>query len=337
MMKRMLGQRASRRRVATAVTTLALGLLMPTTVASASTAAGRVVIKTPGYPGFANVGYGAVWVGAHRGAVLHRIDPATNRVTTLPLRYEPICTASIGFGAIFITECAGNHNDTIAVSARRRKIVRTFQGGWPIAAYGSLWTLNDAGTRVFRFDPRSGVRLASIPTGLTDGIVTGYAFEALAAAGAGAVWIVDQTAKSVVRIDAATNKAVAVIPLPGAVTIHSSTQGYATGNSMAFIGGKVWCGNPAGIYEVDPAANRATLLPIKIGDLGAWGPIGITGWHNRVFVRTSGNTVTEIDARSDEVVGRYPATGGGGEPAVGYGSLWIPNAGSDTTWRERLR
>jgi hypothetical protein len=336
MMKRMLGQRAIRRPVSRAVTTLALGLLMPIALASASTA-GRVVIRTPFFPAFAEVGYGAVWVGAHRGAVLYRIDPTTNRLTTVQLRFEPICRASIGFGAIFITECLGNHIDTIAVSVRRQKIMRTFQGGWPIAAYGSLWTLNDAGTRVFRFDPRSGVRLASIPTGLDDGIVTGYTFETLAAAGAGAVWIVDQTAKSVVRIDAATNKAVAVIPLPGAATRHSSTQGYATGNSMAFAGGKVWCGNPAGVYEIDPATNRATLLPIKIGNLGVWGVIGITGWHNRVFVRTSGTTVTEIDARSAKVLRSYPATGGGGEPAVGYGSLWIPNAGSDTTWREPLR
>jgi hypothetical protein len=106
---------------------------------------------------------------------------------------------------------------------------------------------------------------------------------------------------------------------------------------MAFAGGKIWCGNPAGIYEIDPATNRAALLPIKIGELGAWGPIGITRWHNRVFVRTSGNAVTEINARSDKVVGMYPATGGGGVPAVGYGALWIPNAGDDTTWRESLR
>jgi len=40
-----------------------------------------------------------------------------------------------------------------------------------------------------------------------------------------------------------------------------------------------------GIYEIDPATNRATLLPIKIGNLGNRGPIGITGWHKRVFVR----------------------------------------------------
>jgi DNA-binding beta-propeller fold protein YncE len=315
---------------------LALGLFLRIALASASTA-GRVVIRTPYYPAFAAVGYGAVWVGAHRGAALFRIDPATNRVSTVDLGGEPICRASVGFGAIFVTECLGNHIETIAVSVTRQKIVRTFPGGWPIAAYGSLWTLNDAGTRVFRFDPRSGVRLASIPTGLDDGIVTGYTFETLAAAGAGAVWIVDQSAKSVVRIDAATNKAVAVIPLPGAASTHSSTQGHATGNAMAFAGGRLWCGNPAGVYEIDPATNRATKLPIRIGNLGAWGVIGITGWHNRLFVRTSGNTVAEIDARSHKVIRRYPATGGGGEPEVGYGSLWIPNSASDTTWRVPLR
>jgi streptogramin lyase len=335
-MMKLVHARQGSRRLPAAVATLALGLLLPIALASAA-GAGRVVIRTPYYPAFAVIGHGAVWVGAHRGAALFRIDPTMNRVRTVDLRGEPICRASIGFGAIFVTECLSNHAETIAVSVRTQKIVRAFPGGWAIPAYGSLWTLNDAGTRVFRFDPRSGVRLASIPTGLDDGIVTGYTFETLAAAGAGAVWIVDQTAKSVIRIDAATNKAVDVILLPGAASRHSSTQGYATGNAMAFAGGKLWCGNPAGVYEIDPATNRATLLPIKIGTLGAWGVIGVTGWHNRVFVRTSGNTVTEIDARSDRVVRNYPATNGGGEPAVGYGSLWIPNAGSDTTWREPLR
>lgn len=160
--------------------------------------------------------------------------------------------------------------------------------------------------------------------------------ENLGAAGAGSIWLGSQTTKTVLRISAATNRVTAVIPLPGAATTATPAQGYAAGGPMAFAGGKIWFGNPAGIFEVDPSTNTAHRLPIKIGALDFWGDITFATGLGSVWVRTSGTRVTRINPTSGGVIGTYPGDGGGGGIVIVGQSLWVANAGKDTTWRERI-
>jgi hypothetical protein len=176
--------------------------------------------------------------------------------------------------------------------------------------------------------------LARISTNLNEGV--GGGMELLGTAGAGSVWLGSQTTKTVLRISAAKNKVTAVIPLPGAATTPTPAQGYAEGGPMAFAGGKIWFGNPAGIYEVDPSTNTARRLPIKIGALDLWGDITFATGLGSVWVRTSGTRVTRINPGTGRVIGTYPAAGGGGGIAIVGHSLWVANAGKDTTWRERV-
>jgi len=314
----------------------ALAALAGVIVAAATAATNaRVAIKTPGYPIFAVGAGGAVWVGTHHEQVVYRISPKTNRVVkTIIVGHTPCGEPVVGFGAIFFNDCLDEGDRTLELATRSNKIVRTYAGGTPVVGYGSVWTLDTTGKSVRRFDPQTGVKIATIATGLTDENGGGEA--SLGTAGAGSVWLSDQLAKTVVRIDAATNKVVAVIPLPGAATQAAASQGYAAGGPMTFAGGKAWVGNPAGVYAVDPATNTAALLRVKIGALNAWGDIAITSAGGSVFARTSGNTVTQIDAASGNVVGTYPAAGGGGGIAKAFGSLWVANAASDSVWREPL-
>jgi glutamine cyclotransferase len=307
---------------------------------SAPLAAGRLtsrtVIRTPAYPIWAVSGYGAIWVGAHHDTVLYRISPKTDRVVgTIRLQKTPCGQPALGVGAIFVPDCRQEGGNTLEVSAKTGRVVRTFTGGMGVFADHSLWTLTDSGAFVQRFDPKTGVRLARIPTGVADG--AGGGLEYLGASGAGAVWLGDQAAKTVLRIDTGTNKVTAVIPLPGAATQASPEQGYAAGGPMAFANGKVWYANPAGVYEIDPATNQATLLRVKIGNLWAWGDIVFTAGAGSVWVRASGTTVARIDPATGDVIANYRATGGGGGIAVAFGSLWVANAGADTTWREPIR
>ena len=148
---------------------------------------------------------------------------------------------------------------------------------------------------------------------------------------AGSLWIPSDA--WVTRIVLATNTET-VIPLPGGEAGPGSGQGYAIASNLVATPGKVWIGNPAGIYWIEEATNKATRVPgTMIGDLDQVGNISVAAGEGSVFARTGGSTVTRIDATTARVLGHYPAAGGGGDVAVGFGSLWVANFGIDTTWR----
>lgn len=318
------------------VLALLVGLAAPLTLAAATVPTGVTVISTSTYPMWAVSGFGSIWVADHHSDDLYRISPKTNRVVKIvSTRHSQCGEPALGAGVIFVGECDIEGSKTFEVSAKTNHVVRIFSGFTPVVADGSLWLLDPSGGFVERFDPRSGVRLTKIPTGLSDG--AGAPGVHLGTSGAGSVWVGDQLAKTVLRIDTATNKVTAVIPLPSAATEQSPDQGNAAGGPMAFAGGKVWYANPAGIYEIDPATNTATLLHVQIGTLDGWGDIIFATGAGSVWVRTSSTTVTRIDPDTGNVVGSYPATGGGGGMCVAYGSLWVANSLTGTTWREPIQ
>jgi streptogramin lyase len=302
-------------------------------VASAGTA--QQTVHVGPYPVTVATGYGSIWVGTHHNQVLNRIDPKRNRIDQrIILHATPCGELAAGFAQVFVPDCLDEGGGTVAVSVRTGRVRRIFAGGSPVVGFGSLWTLEVSGAYVDRFDPRSGVRLARIPTGVDDGAGGGQ--ESLGTTGAGAVWLGDQAAKVAVRIDAARNRVAAVIPLRGALAQARPEQGYAGAGPMAFAGGDVWYGNPAGVFRIDPHTNAAKRLPVKIGALDAWGDIDVVAGAGSVWVRSSGSTVTRLDAHTGHRLGRYAATGGGGGLTIAFGSLWVANAADDSVWREPL-
>jgi streptogramin lyase len=305
-----------------------------TLVSYSGATGGRLVLKTSAYPIWAAYADGSVWVGTHHTTTVYRINPATGRITRRIADSKTPCgMPAAGFASLFVPDCIDEGGTTVQISTRTNKPVRELPGGSPVVGFGSVWTLNPSGRIVYRLDPRSGVVLARIATNLNEGAGGGQ--ESLGAAGAGSIWLGSQTTKTVLRISAASNKVTDVITLPGGAASPTSAQGYAGGGPMAFAGGKIWYGNPAGVFEVDPASNTATLLPISIGALDGWGDIAFATGLGSVWVRTSGSQVTRIDPSTGKATGTYPATGGGGGLAVVGNYLWVANALTDTTWRER--
>jgi hypothetical protein len=293
----------------------------------------RLVVKTPPYPIWAAYANGTVWVGTHHSNVIYRIAPATGRIVKRVIDSTTPCgEPATGFGSIYVGDCIDEGGNTIQISARSNKPVRELPGGNPVVGFGSVWTLSGSGSLVRRFDPRTGIVLARIPTNLSEGAAGGQ--ESLGTAGAGSIWLGSETTKTVLRISAATNTVTNVIDLPGAATSATADQGYAGGAQMAYAGGKVFYGNPAGVFEIDPSTNTSQLLPIKIGALDDWGDITFATGLGSVWVRTSGTQLTRINPTSGNVVGTYPAAGGGGGMAIVGHSLWVANAGLGTTWRE---
>ena len=77
-------------------------------------------------------------------------------------------------------------------------------------------------------------------------------------------------------------------------------------------------------------------LDLGIEGFSEWGDVCITAGRGSIWVRRSDTEVVRVDPETGDVVGRYPAAGGGGCIAVGFGSLWVANFMDSTVWRIRL-
>lgn len=317
------------------IVAVCIALALVATAGATAAQHARTVIRTAGYPIFAVSGYGSIWVGTHHGQSLYRISPQTNRISKrVNLSGTPCGTPVMGRNVLLVPDCQDEGGNTLAVSPKTNRVVKVFRSAVGAYAYGSYWGLTLDAQSVKRLDPQTGVTIASIPSGIS---ADGADYACVGAAGAGSVWFGADADKTVSRIDAATNKVVAVIPLPGAQAQPGPNQGYAGGCPMIYAGGKIWRANPAGVFEIDPATNTARLLHITIGNLYAWGDMMFAVGAGSLWVRTSGSAVTRIDPATGNVLGTYPATGGGGGLTVAYGSLWVANAAFDTVWREPIR
>jgi streptogramin lyase len=304
---------------------------LATTISTAFAAGAKTVIAVDGGPIWAVPAYGSVWVGTNQN--LYRVDPATNAIVDTIGLPQPACNEpAVGFGVLFISECADAGGNTFEFSAATHKVVRQIAGSPAVVGGGSVWTVSPDANHVWRYDPKTGKRTASVATH----VLLGAQQVSVGATGAGSVWLGDQADKTVIRVSMATNTVTAVIPLPGAVITGKPSQGHATGGPMVYAFGKLWAGNPAGVYVIDPSTNQATKLHVEIGDLWSWGDIILSAGDGSVWVRNDDSAVTRLDPKTGDVLGTYPATGGGGGQYVGNGSLWVSNKGANTVWREPL-
>jgi len=295
---------------------------------------GVVSTHLPGMPAGVAAGFGAVWVQAHRGHVVYRIDPRTGRVTAVIAIPDALCSLPrFGAGAVWVFTC--NDGDSYKIDPATNAIVRKFRGhgqhsGPPIYGAGSLW-MTDSG-RVLRRDPRSGIVLTRIrpriqTTPDSNGAPLAVAHRSL--------WLYSDAAVS--RIDTDTNRVRAVIPLPASKPSGASAGGYCYGGLGAVANGKLWVSNCAGIYEIDPSTDTARLHRLRVGPFSAGGDIYVTAGNGSLWVRTSDTQVTRIDPVRWKVIGRYRASGGGGGIAVAFNRLWVASAGRDRLLRQNIR
>jgi glutamine cyclotransferase len=213
---------------------------------------------------------------------------------------------------------------------RSLRVVRRVKGFAAVFAAGSIWAVYDRS--IYRIDPQSGIVLAKVrvPGANPDSVAGGN----LDGAADGSVWTT--TDKTVVRISTTTNAVTNVIPLPGVQNAVFATGETAPSN-LVLVSGKIWLTQFPSLYEIDPATNIATQTPIKVGPFGQAGASGMLAVDGgTLLVRTTDRLVVRFDPQTLEIQRRYRATGGGGDIAVAFGSLWVANAGYDTTWREPL-
>lgn len=286
-------------------------------------------IAAPGFPGPVGVGFGAVWVGGHRNGAVHRIDPRTERVVATIEIPDTLCGEfAFGSGAVWAMNCQqGGVSWIYRLDPQTNRVTARRTGVSPVIADGSLWIVDDEAA-VLRIEPESGRIQARISR---LGVDTGRPVVAVGA-GFGSVWVYSDEGV-VARIATATNTVTAVIPLPGGRASGPVGRGFLFGGPMAIAGGAVWITNPAGLFRIDPAHNRARNLPIRAKPFSEYGHIDIAVGDGRLWMRAGDRRIVAVDPRTARVTDRRPASGGGGNIEFGFDSLWVANAVDDSVWR----
>jgi hypothetical protein len=203
-----------------------------------------------------------------------------------------------------------------------------------VADRAALWIGHDA--TVDRLDPRTlrvtaTVQLPPIATLATSGSVT--PIRGLAAGAAGdVVWVsVASSAAGLVRIDAASARVVATLPVAAVGPAAVSGAGRAAGVWVVCCGGETFLG-PSRLVRVDPATNRVVAQVLLPGLPDAVG-VGVSG----VWVRAAAGPVWRIDPISNRVVAEvtipHGLSGTQGSVLVGRDAVWVSDPASRTVVR----
>nr|WP_152639843.1 YncE family protein [Sphingobium bisphenolivorans] len=172
---------------------------------------------------------------------------------------------------------------------------------------GSLWVADCQEKALVRIDTRTAKKIATIPTGIAN-----EQGELNVVAGAGSIWVAsDNEAGQVSRVDPATNRVIAIIPVdPG--TWY-----------LAFGHGSLWAVSAQGqsVQRIDPRTNsvvKRTALGKQPGFLAAG--------EGAVWVQEQGDgTVARIDPVTGDVTTRIKVadTLKWGDIDTGGGKVWL--------------
>jgi YVTN family beta-propeller protein len=172
------------------------------------------------------------------------------------------------------------------------------------AGFGSLWVPNCGDSTLARVDLRTNEITKTIPMTFADS-------EGGIAVGAGAVWIMTDARGYLARLDPSTNAARATIKLP------SGSFAVAFGEGAVFVTST----EHDLLSRVDPGTNTL-VKTIPVGKKPRFLAIG----EGSVWTLNQGDgSVSRVDIATNELVATIEARvpGGGGEIAVGEGSVWV--------------
>jgi YVTN family beta-propeller protein len=275
---------------------------------------------------------GMLWVLKGAGTVV-RIDPATNAVVGKPLRVPADAEAiAIGQGALWVASVAGGDlgtpgNDRVTridlATGRTLATVTVPRAPLDLAVTpGAVWVTNSGGggDSVARIDPRTN-RPTSRP------VRTGDSPQSLAVGG-GWLWVANHDAGTVTRIDQASGKVLADIPVP------------SEPHRVAYGAGAAWVGNwhDNSVSRIDPATNRVVGSPIPIGShhagnlaVGA-GDLWVTSDY-RADGAAEDVVIVRIDPQANRAVETIAVGGHPIDVAAAGGAIWVSVANPDTVLR----
>ena len=200
-------------------------------------------------------------------------------------------------------------NSVTRIDPKANKIVETITVGKNpcsglAAGLGSLWVPNCGDSTVSRVNLKDGKVEATLPFGVPES-------EGGLATGAGSLWMMIDKNGTLARIDPATNKVVAEIRVaPGSYAV-------------AFGEDAVWV--------TSTEKSLVTRVNARTNVVEATIPVGprprfLNTGEGAVWTINQGDgSVTRIDAKTNKVAATIECgiPGGGGEIAVGDGSVWV--------------
>lgn len=180
------------------------------------------------------------------------------------------------------------------------------------AGFGSLWVPNCGDSTLARIDLTTGKVSATVPMTFADD-------EGGIATGAGSVWIMTDRQSTLARIDPATNKVMHEVRVaPGSCAV-------AFGEKSVFVTSST--GNV--LTRVDPETDKV-IETIPVGPTPRFLAIG----EGSVWTLNQGDgSISRVDLATNKVVATIQCgiPGGGGEIAVGEGSVWATSFGYPIT------
>jgi streptogramin lyase len=280
------------------------------------------VIRLSGAPTSLGAGFGSLWVTSHRGSRLHRVDPDTNAIEAqVDIGSAQCGELAFGDDLVWVSSCS-NFNSFFRVEPLTNRVVGSDR--WPGASVafgaGSVWAVLENSTpgAVGRFDLGTYALAARIPVGGGAGFLA-YGF--------GSAWVSNWSDGTVQRIDPEKNVV--------AATFLVGPPGVEGSGLMAVGEDAVWVGSvgEGSVYRIDPMSDTVERIDLGLTKLTQNWDLYIEATPGSIWLRTSDDTIARIDTGTRQIVATYPASGGGGDMAVAFGSLWVANFAADTLWR----
>jgi YVTN family beta-propeller protein len=256
-------------------------------------------------------GGGQVWVANHADDTVTQISARRRTVLGTTSPGGAVGGLAVDAGGVWIGTGDARRSRLVRLDPGSRLVVRSVRlarraevlgltvPGPVTIGFGSIW-VGDGFSRIARVHPRTGEATA-VPVGNSPIAI---------AAGAGAVWVVDDEDDTLTRIDPAAENAV----------LTSTPLG--RGPSAVAVGeGAVWAANTQDdtVARIDPASGAVTQT-VRVGRR----PSGIAVGDGAVWVA---NSLSGTVSRLDPSTGRVEATVDVGEAPTGLtfarGLVWV--------------
>jgi YVTN family beta-propeller protein len=261
----------------------------------------RSQIALAGGPGPSAADADSVWVANTLQDTVSRIDAESGQVATIDVGGEPAGVAT-GAGFAWVTDATEGTVEQIDPAANRIVgSVKVGNGPRGVAfAYRAVWALAVTDGELVRVSLTRGGEV-------TDRISVGSRPTAVAA-GAGSLWVTDEAAGTVVRVE------------PGSGRV---SEAIAVGNgpsSVAFGEGAVWVANRSDgtVSRIDPATDAVTST-VEVGA----DPSALTVSEGAIWVANSDDgTVSRLDPETGQVRETLDVGGSPSGIAAASGGVW---------------
>jgi DNA-binding beta-propeller fold protein YncE len=277
------------------------------TVAAPSVVA-RIPVSTAAAPCAAQSGGRYVWVSEYGQPYLLKIDPKTNKVVGRVGIGFGSCGLGFGAGSMWIEDTSSSTVSRVSVTSGKRTAIKV--GITPydtMFAFGAAWTTANGTGELERIDP---ARNRVVARWKLPGAVG-------AVGAAGSVWA--GGTNGVIRVDAATNKLLATIPVDGGA------------GWTAASGDAVWVTSLQGLVRIDPQTNEV-VATVPIAGSPALGDPDVVG--GKVWVpQIRRNAIAVVDPASNSVVQTIKAGAGPFVVTQIGGEAWVPSWKGRDIWR----